>query len=123
MDASTEPETRNARWAKAPDFAGQPARLEAIHAQTVADKENYLDSGLHEVECRTCGICVLVRKNSMKHTSVQWTSDPAQTCPTFKAGLAAGRTTALQEGCPRLQDSINHAVMEGFIEVRDRESP
>ncbi|NLE80534.1 MAG: hypothetical protein GX610_13290 [Rhodococcus sp.] len=120
MSASTE--SRNSKWAKAPDFSSQPARVEAITAQTVADKENYLDSGLHEVECRTCGTCVLVRKNSMKHTSVQWMSDPAQTCPTFKQGVAEGRSTSQQDGCPRLQDSINHAVMEGFIEVRDRDA-
>ena len=113
MSASTE-------WAKAPDFAGQPARLEAIHAQTLADKANYLDDGMNEVECRTCGTCVLVRKNSLKHTSVQWTDDPAKTCPTFRDAVGEGQSTALREGCPRLWDSINHAVMEGFIDVRDR---
>ncbi|MDI9977925.1 MULTISPECIES: hypothetical protein [Rhodococcus] len=107
-------------WAKAPDFAGQPARLEAIHAQTMADKANYLDDGMNEVECRTCGTCVLVRKNSLKHTSVQWTDDPAKTCPTFRDAVGEGQSTALREGCPRLWDSINHAVMEGFIDVRDR---
>ncbi|MFD4368960.1 hypothetical protein [Rhodococcus sp. NPDC058521] len=120
MSASTE--SRNSKWAKAPDFSGQPARVEAITAQTVADKANYLDSGLHQVECRACGTCVLVRKNSMKHTSVQWMSDPAESCPTFQKGVSEGRSTSEQDGCPRLQDSINHAVMEGFIEVRDPES-
>ncbi|MFZ2178715.1 MAG: hypothetical protein WAW17_32725 [Rhodococcus sp. (in: high G+C Gram-positive bacteria)] len=109
----------SAEWAKAPSFAGQPARLEAIHAQTVADKADYLDSGLTTVECRTCGTCVLVRKNSLKHTSVQWMGDPAQTCPTFRDRAAAGEPTAIQDGCPRLRDSINHAVMEGLLEVRD----
>lgn len=91
MSASTE-------WAKAPDFAGQPARLEAIHAQTLADKANYLDDGMNEVECRTCGTCVLVRKNSLKHTSVQWTDDPAKTCPTFRDAVGEGQSTALREG-------------------------
>ncbi|QBJ97113.1 hypothetical protein ERC79_15020 [Rhodococcus sp. ABRD24] len=119
MGTSTGPDERSASWAKAPDFAGQPARVEAIHAQTVLDKQNYLDSGLHPIECRTCGTHVLVRKNSFKHTSVQWTSDPAESCPTFKAAVAAGHITALQDGCPRLRDSINHAVMEGFLDVPD----
>ena len=63
---------------------------------------------------------VLVRKNSLKHTSVQWTDDPAKTCPTFRDAVGEGQSTALREGCPRLWDSINHAVMEGFIDVRDR---
>lgn len=107
-------------WAKAPDFAGQPARVEAIAAQTEVDKHNYLDSGLRSVECRTCGTCVLVRKNSMKHTSIQWTSDPATSCPTFKDWAAGGNDPALQDGCPKLQNSIEHAVLEGLLDVRDQ---
>ncbi|WP_070379712.1 hypothetical protein [Rhodococcus sp. WMMA185] len=106
-------------WAKAPDFAGQPARLEAIHAQTVADKANYLDDGLSDVECQTCGTCVLVRKNSLAHTSIQWITDPATNCPTFRGDVAEEHSIGLRDGCPRLQESIKHAVMEGLIEVRN----
>ncbi|QCB49093.1 hypothetical protein E5720_12650 [Rhodococcus sp. PAMC28707] len=100
-------------WAKAPDFAQDPERIEEIHAQTVRDKENYLDSSLAPVECRACGTSVLVRKNSSKQTSVQWTTRPADTCPVFRD---AGNS-ATQDSCPRMQDSIDHAVMEGILSV------
>lgn len=100
-------------WAKAPDFTNDPARAGQIHAQTVRDKENYLDARLSPVECRACGTCVLVRKNSFKQTSVQWTTRPADTCPVFRE---AGES-ATQESCPRMQDSIEHAVMEGILTV------
>ena len=68
MSASIGTDARWARWAKAPDFAGQTERLEAIAAQTIEDKHEYLDSGLQEVDCKACGACVLVRKNTYKHT-------------------------------------------------------
>ncbi|WP_072803798.1 hypothetical protein [Rhodococcoides yunnanense] len=101
------------QWAKAPDFADDPGRALEIHAQTVRDKDNYLDSRLAPVECRACGTCVLVRKNSFKQTSVQWTTRPAETCPVFReAGSSATR-----ESCPRMQDSIEHAVLEGILTV------
>ncbi|KZF08060.1 MAG: hypothetical protein WBD41_22480 [Rhodococcus sp. (in: high G+C Gram-positive bacteria)] len=103
------------RWAKAPDFANDPSRIREIHAQTVLDKENYLDSRLTPVECRACGTCVLVRKNSLKQTSVQWTSRPTESCPVFRES----GSSATQDSCPRLQDSIDHAVMEGILSVPD----
>lgn len=100
------------KWAKAPDFANEPERALAVHQQTVVDKKTYLDDGLAPVECRTCGTCVLVRKNSAKQTSVQWTAKPSTTCPVFRES-----TAATQDSCPRLLDSIDHAVMEGLLEV------
>ncbi|MDJ0393372.1 hypothetical protein QMK17_08500 [Rhodococcus sp. G-MC3] len=101
------------KWAKAPDFADDPNRAANVHAQTVRDKENYLDSRLAPVECRACGTCVLVRKNSVKQTSVQWTSKPANTCPVFRDA----ENSATVDSCQRLQDSIDHAVMEGILSV------
>jgi hypothetical protein len=106
-------------WSKAPDFADSPARVEAVRAQTAVDLHNYLEDGLHEVQCHACGTCVLVRKNSYNHTSIQWQGDPAQVCPEF---AAAGGRTGSRQTCPRLMSSINHAVMEGIIEVRDAQS-
>ncbi|MEE2032604.1 hypothetical protein [Rhodococcus chondri] len=112
--------TRASRWAKSPDFAGRPDRVEAIAAQTAIDKINYLDSGQHEVTCRECGTCVLVRKNSYKHTSVQWQDDPDTVCPTFRdTGIAAGTSITPREGCPQLQASIEQAVLDGRITVPD----
>ncbi|SEM43191.1 hypothetical protein [Rhodococcus maanshanensis] len=106
-------------WAKAPDFADSPARVEAVRAQTAVDLQTYLEDGLQEVECRACGTCVLVRKNSFKHTSIQWQADPAQVCPEF---TSSGGRTGSQQTCPRLLNSINHAVMEGILEVRDTDA-
>lgn len=110
MDVST--------WAKAPDFSDSPARVEAVREQTVADKSNYLDGEMRPVECRTCGTCVLVRKNSYQHTSIQWTSDPAQSCPTYADANQTGSRTA-RPTCPRLKASIDHAVLEGLLDVLD----
>ncbi|SDH30727.1 hypothetical protein SAMN05444695_101814 [Rhodococcus triatomae] len=105
-------------WSKAPDFADSPDRVEAVRAQTVADKHTYLEEGLQDVQCRACGTCVLVRKNSFRHTSIQWQGDPQQMCPEF---TDAGGRAGSRQTCPRLLNSINHAVMEGIIEVRDRD--
>ena len=113
---------RDLRWAKAPDFAGQPERRGVIEAQTVEDKQEYLDSGMQEVDCKTCGACVLVRKNTYKHTSIQWTSDPARRCHTFKDAIASGQKSALKDGCPMLHESIADAVRDGTITVRDAEN-
>ncbi|CAM3202909.1 hypothetical protein RHDE110596_22140 [Prescottella defluvii] len=106
-------------WSKAPNFADSPARVEAVRAQTAVDLQTYLEDGLHEVECRACGTCVLVRKNSYKHTSIQWQGNPAEACPEF---TDAGGRTGSRQTCPRLLSSINHAVLEGILEVRDTRS-
>ncbi|RVW00608.1 hypothetical protein [Rhodococcus xishaensis] len=111
--------TMTSTWAKAPSYADSPARVEAVRAQTAADEHNYLDAGLQEVQCRSCGTCVLVRKNSYRHTSIQWQADPAEVCPEF---ADSGGRTGSRQTCPRLLDSIEHAVLEGIIEVRDAES-
>ncbi|MGW5074674.1 hypothetical protein [Rhodococcus sp. NPDC004095] len=111
--------TMTSTWSKAPDFADSPARVEAVRAQTAVDLQTYLDDGLQEVECRTCHTCVLVRKNSYNHTSIQWQADPATVCPEF---AGAGARPGARQTCPRLMASINHAVMEGIVEVRDTQS-
>ncbi|MCK8674751.1 hypothetical protein ACWDUD_12930 [Rhodococcus sp. NPDC003382] len=106
--------TRKSKWAKSPSFADQPDRVEAIAAQTAIDKINYLDSGMSEIECRSCGTCVLVRKNSFRQTSIQWQSDPKETCPVFRDADRAGGP---REGCPNLRASIEQAVLDGSLTV------
>jgi hypothetical protein len=59
---------------------------------------------------------VLVKKNSIQHTSIQWTSRPADTCPVF---ADADGPTALLDTCPKLADSIGDAVREGTLAVAD----
>lgn len=55
-------------WAKAPAFDDDPARRAAVDAHTRRDKAHYLDGGLHEIECRACHACVLVKKTSPSQT-------------------------------------------------------
>ncbi|HET9138583.1 hypothetical protein [Actinophytocola sp.] len=79
----------------------------------------FLTAGLTPVECRSCASRVLVRKNSVRHTSVQWTTAPAATCPEFAARVGAGELSARVDGCPKLRDSIELAVAEGRVAVPD----
>jgi hypothetical protein len=77
----------------------------------------FLTGGLRPVACRTCGTNVLVKKNSRAHTSIQWTTDAASTCPVFAEQAAAGVNTALLDTCGRLGDTIAEAVGAGVLEV------
>ncbi|MEC3976451.1 hypothetical protein [Amycolatopsis sp. H20-H5] len=79
----------------------------------------FLTAGLRPVDCRTCGTRVLVKKNSLQHTSVQWTSDASRSCPVFAERVAAGARTALLDSCARLSESIAAAVEDGLLEVAD----
>jgi DNA-directed RNA polymerase subunit RPC12/RpoP len=89
----------------------------ALRAATLTDKQDYLAGGLQPVDCRSCGTRVLVKKNSPQHTSIQWTSDSARSCPEVAARVAAGENAARVEGCGKLRDSIEQAVWEGRLEV------
>lgn len=77
----------------------------------------FLTAGLRPLSCRSCGTCVLVKKNSVQHTSIQWTTDAAKSCPVFAEKAAAGAQTALLDTCDRLGESIAEALREGMLEV------
>jgi len=82
---------------------------------TTTERSEFLAGGLRPHTCAACGTRVLVKKNSWKHTSIQWTTDAATSCPVF---AAAGTNTALLDTCERLGESIAAAVREGdFGEV------
>jgi hypothetical protein len=66
------------------------------------------------VRCGHCGVTVLVCKNSLAHTVVQWTSS-TDTC----AELAGSFVRA----CPFLADSIDAAVRAGVLQVADQAVP
>jgi hypothetical protein len=66
------------------------------------------------VECARCGAAVLAAKFSPQHTSVQWSAAAVRACQEFGA---AGRPSALVEGCASLRDSIDAAVAAGRLEV------
>ena len=74
-------------------------------------------ASLSQVECERCGAAVLVAKFSAQHTSVQWSAAAVRACAEFGACSAAGRPSALVEGCASLRDSIDAAVAAGRLEV------
>lgn len=106
---------RPAGWAKAPDFHDDPARLAAVHAATRRDREHYLRGGMTEIECRSCHACVMVKKTSPHHTSVQWNAQARARCDELERARAEGKNTAMMPTCPRLSASIDHGVAEGII--------
>jgi hypothetical protein len=83
---------------------------------TAADRRLYVEAGLAPVECGECGNRVLVKKNSDKHTSVQW-SGSATDCPEIAAEVAAGAYSGQVLGCAALKRSIERAVQDGRLEV------
>jgi hypothetical protein len=84
-----------------------------------AELTEFLTGGLRPVGCRACGTRVLVKKNSTQHTSIQWTSDAASSCPVFAAQASTGANTALLDTCEQLGASIESAFREGLLKVAD----
>ncbi|MGI5164092.1 hypothetical protein ACQEU3_07020 [Spirillospora sp. CA-253888] len=72
---------------------------------------------MRPVDCRACGVRVLVEKRSLPHTSVQWPTDAVAACAEFAPRAAAGRPTALVPHCTALRGSIEQAVRDGLLEV------
>ncbi|AQT81801.1 hypothetical protein B1R94_24940 [Mycolicibacterium litorale] len=103
-------------WSKAPDFASDPDRAAAVHEATRRDRERYLSAGLVEVDCRYCHVAVKVKKLGAAHTAVQWSGEAQQRCAHFAEIRACGGSSARTRSCPKLSDSIKHAVAEGCLE-------
>ena len=103
-------------WRKAPDFASDPDRAAAVRDCTSRDRDRYLNSGLVSVDCRHCHVSVRVKKLGPAHTSVQWNTDATQRCAFFTEIRHCGGDPARERACPRLSDSIRHAVAEGCLE-------
>ena len=101
---------------KAPDFATDPDRAAAVREATQRDRERYLTSGLVSVDCRFCHAVVQVKKLGPAHTSVQWNAEASQRCAYFTEIRQSGGEPARARSCPRLADSIKHAVAEGCLE-------
>lgn len=81
---------------------------------------------MKQIDCQQCGTAVLVEKYSIPHTSVQWVSDAATSCPRFAEATADARdsvcgTTALS--CSSLSQSIDDAVREGRLPIKSRVEP
>ncbi len=105
---------------KAPDFASNPDRAAAVREASQRDRERYLTSGLASVDCRFCHVTVQVKKLGPGHTSVQWNTEASQRCAYFSEIRQAGGESARARSCPRLVDSIKHAVAEGCLEEVSR---
>jgi hypothetical protein len=103
-------------WSKAPSFTSDPDRAAAVREATRRDRERYLNSGLVSVDCRFCHVSVSVKKLGPAHTSVQWNSEAARRCAYFTEVRESGGEPARARSCPKLADSIKHAVAEGVLE-------
>lgn len=68
-----------------------------------------------EIRCGRCATRVLVRKNSLEQTSIQWL-DEASRCTEF-AEAGDGVPTALRASCESLYETIRGAVRSGQLEV------
>ncbi|KRQ18770.1 hypothetical protein BKG74_14760 [Mycobacteroides chelonae] len=106
----------NGHWSKAPAFEHNPEQAALLHEATESDKQRYLTSGLQEVDCRFCHGSVMVKKLGINHTAVQWNTEAAGRCAYFAQIREEGTNTARVRGCPRLSDSIAHAVAEGCLD-------
>ena len=109
-------DNESSAWSKAPDFADDPARAAAVHEATRRDRERYLSAGLADVDCRFCHASVRVKKLGAPHTAVQWSTASQQRCAYFTEIRASGGSSARAPSCPKLSDSIAHAIAEGCLE-------
>jgi hypothetical protein len=106
-------------WSKSRDFANDPQRAAAVADATRADRDRYLNSGLLPVDCRFCHVTVTVRRLGPGHTAVQWNTEASQRCAHFAEVRESGGDTARTRSCPKLSDSIEHAVAEGYLDHPD----
>jgi hypothetical protein len=92
---------------------GEPPARES----TRDDHFEYLEAGLTPLACGRCGAVVRVKKNSPKHTSIQWTPAAVRTCPVLAGHPGRSGTAANAFGCDRLHDEIAAAARDGRIET------
>jgi hypothetical protein len=98
----------------APTFGAE--RAAALREATQRDRERYLRAGLVSVDCRFCHVAVDVKKLGPTHTSVQWNTEASRRCAYFAEIRESGGEPARTPSCPRLADSIKHAVAEGCLD-------
>jgi len=109
-------------WAKSRDFTNDPQRAAAVAEASRADRERYLSTGLQPVDCRFCHVTVTVKRLGPGHTAVQWNTEASQRCAHFAEVRESGGDTARTRSCPRLSDSIEHAVAEGYLDAQPDDS-
>lgn len=77
------------------------------------ERDEFLTAGLVPVRCHSCGTQVLASKRSPQHTSIQWLTEAAATCPVLAERATDGTHPTLRESCENLRASIAHAAREG----------
>ena len=117
-DRPNRAERSGGSWSKSRDLADDPERAAAVAEASRADRERYLTSGLRPVDCRFCHVTVTVKRLGPGHTAVQWNTEASQRCAYFAKVRQSGGDTARTRSCPKLSDSIEHAVAEGYLEER-----
>lgn len=105
------PSAKDSAWSKAPDPSA------AVADATRLDRDRYLHSGLQPVDCRFCHVSVSVKKLGPGHVAVQWNSEASGRCAYFSEVRATGGDSARSRACPKLTDSIDHAVAEGCLDA------
>ena len=100
-----------------------PARAARLHSYTDLDRETYTRAGFQPVECRACGAGAQVRKNSEKHTSIQWTDSSDRACPVLTEWRAGGERPEGEDTCPKMLASIRYAYAEGLITLAEGVDP
>jgi hypothetical protein len=80
-----------------------------VAAFVIATEEMFV----RPVSCSSCGSSVLVKKHSLAHTLVQWTTGTEQ-CVELSLDMDRG----IVPTCTRLRDSIEDSVRLGVIPVR-----
>ena len=103
-------------WSKAPTFASDPDRGGAPPHATPREPETNQNTGGVYLDCRLLHVSVDVKKLGPAHTSVQWNSEATQRCAYFAEVRESGGEPARTRACPKLADSIKHAVAEGCLE-------
>jgi hypothetical protein len=88
-------------------------------SEKLAERAEFLAGGFQPHDCASCGNRVLAKKNSKKHTSIQWITDAARGCPVFAERAAGGARTALLDTCDRLSASIAEAAKKGEFGALD----
>ncbi|GAB2843820.1 hypothetical protein GCM10022221_48860 [Actinocorallia aurea] len=71
---------------------------------------------MYPVSCRYCGLTVEVKKNSLAHTEIQWTTDTGE-CVELESGSPLSVLRSLRPTCRLLRDSVEAAVRDGAIPV------
>ena len=100
-----------------------PARAARLRTYTALDRETYTRAGFQPVECRSCGTSVSVRKNSEKHTSIQWTDGSDRNCPVLSEWREEGSLPDGEDTCPRMLASIRYAYAEGLLTIAEGVDP